>query len=50
MKNFNVRFRLTSGQTLETVISARNSSDAEKLIKGQYGTNLATIYTIREVR
>ena len=50
MKSFNVRFRLTNGQTLETVIQAKNSYDAKKLVQGQYGSNLATIYTVREVR
>lgn len=50
MTSFNVRFRLKNGQTLETVIQAKNTSEAKKLIEGQYGLNLATIYTVREIR
>ena len=49
MKSFDVRFRLKNGQTLETVIQAKNSFEAKKIIEGQYGMNLATIYTVREI-
>lgn len=50
MKTFKVRFALTNGNTLETTIQAKTSFDAKKLLEGQYGNNLRSVYQITEVR
>jgi hypothetical protein len=51
MKTWIVKLKLdgVSGSQ-ETTIQAKSSSDAKRLIKGQYGDNLKTIYSVREQR
>jgi hypothetical protein len=54
MKQYKVRVRIkvskTSSSTIETTVTANSSSDAQNLVKGQYGSNLEYIYAVTEVR
>jgi len=54
MKQFKVRVRIkissTSSSTIETVVNANTSSDAQKLVKAQYGSSLEYVSSVTEVR
>jgi hypothetical protein len=50
MKKFELNFaEKPGGRTMKTVIAARNSQDARKMLKAQYG-NKTTIYGVKEIR
>lgn len=49
MKSFLVRFYLIPSGALEVVIQAKNSGEAERIVKLQYGAKFKAIASTREV-
>lgn len=49
MKSFLVRFYLVPSGVIEVVIQAKNSGEAERIVKLQYGTKFKAIASTREI-
>jgi len=50
IKQFEVKVQLQGGRTTTTVIFAENDFRARELVKMQFGSDLASIHYVREVR
>ncbi len=50
MKSYLIRFYLKPSGVLEVVIQAKNSGEAEKIVKAQYANTFRAIASTKELR
>lgn len=50
MKSWKIKINLKGSRTIETIVYANTSYDAEKIVKLQYGSNMTGFSIPREVK